>query len=100
MLRGVTYLNRDNPIELVLTENDTAINHTAITRVRLELPDAVVIDSDTEPALFDIGQADKITLLLGEADVDPGTYTTRLIIFTGDYPNGLVWMEIELRFIA
>lgn len=97
---------RDNYQDLALTADDVAIDATNITRVIADLAGAP-LDSDTDADAFefpvdmtyrDAGgtahTAKGIRLMFGA--LDAGSYAGELIIFTSDYPSGLVWDSLSV----
>lgn len=84
------WLGRDNAIELQLQDAGKAIDHTAITRVVVDIG-ASVLDSSTNPAWFDLSKADRLVFKFGQSSVAPGQYRVRIIIYDPSHPNGLIW---------
>ncbi|MEW4983082.1 MAG: hypothetical protein AB1Y26_07605 [Cycloclasticus sp.] len=85
------WLGRDNALELQLQDAGAVIDHSAITRVEVDLGGGTVLDSDTNAAWFDLTKTDRLVFKLGQSSVAAGQYRARLIIYTPDYPNGLIW---------
>jgi hypothetical protein len=68
--------------------------------VVLELA-AANIDSQANPALFTLGQGDRLTLKLGtSATLTEGTHSVRVVIYDATHPNGIVWTQIQISKLA
>jgi hypothetical protein len=95
MIEEIVYSNRDNTIELELSSNGQVIAHNAITRVQLSI-NGELIDSQDSPSYFDLTNAGKLILKLGEAALSPARYLTTLIVYDNESVNGLVWGRFVL----
>lgn len=93
------YKGRDNTHDLQLKEAGAIINHALISRVRLELTDGNVIDSNTTPELFTLLEADRITLKLGQSAIPVGGYNARVVVFDASNPNGMVFTSIGFSIV-
>lgn len=100
MIHAIFYANRDNSHDLQLTEAGAIINHALITRVVLEFTGGS-IDSQATPALFTLGQSDRITLKLGSSiALTEGTHAVRIVIYDATHPNGIVWTQLQVSKLA
>lgn len=93
------YQGRDNSIAVQLTSEGTPIVHNSLTRVQL-LVRLSIIDSLTSPAMFDLTNADKIILKLGQAGLPLGRHAASLVVFNLDAPNGIVWGTFMINVVA
>jgi len=95
-MNGKIWLGRDNTIEFKLLLEGTPItDHTTITRVQIDLNEGTyVIDSNTNPSWFDLTNTDRIILDFGAVTGIPaGNYSVEIVVYSADYPNGLIWDE-------
>lgn len=95
LLEEQVYPGLDNSIEFSLSLNNTAIVHTNITRVLLRLR-GVELDSDLSPEYFNFTQADRLILVLGEANLKRGRHLTELVVYIPSAPDGLSWGQFFL----
>ena len=58
-MTAIAWLDRDNTIDIALSDDGVLINHALITRILLVF-DAITIDSTATPTLFDLTNAGKI----------------------------------------
>jgi hypothetical protein len=106
----VVYEGYDNIIGLQLqVDGVTLPDHTVITRAVLELGrgDTLLspapyktIDSSIDAAYFDLTDATKLILKLGDAGVSKGGHNSFLTVYVPDYPGGLSFgtvMDIRVK---
>jgi hypothetical protein len=86
----IAWLDRNNTIDIVLYEDGVLINHTLITRMLLVF-DAVTIDSNTSPAMFDFSSAQKVVFKPLTSTLAEGTYEVRVITYDVINTDGIVW---------
>lgn len=95
------YTGRDNAEDLVLLDDGTPIDTTALTRVVLGFG-GTDIDSQTVPEAFqwpvsliyEGASVKGLRLLLGGQGLADGmSPDVRLTVYDVDHPNGLVWTE-------
>jgi len=100
-VEATVYNGAGNAIDLQLTEDGVVLpDHSLLTRAVLDLDGAESIDSDTDPAYFDLTQTDKISLLLGNAGLLEGRYWATLTVYSADHPGGLAWQPaIKLKVV-
>lgn len=91
----ISYIARDNTIELALYSNGALITHNGITRCQV-LAGSTLLDSSVTPALFDMTNADRIILSFGTSGLVAGNYSATLYVFDVNTPNGLRWDEFLL----
>lgn len=99
---NVFYLNRDNAIEWQLKDGDVPLaDHNTLTREVLLLEKSggtFTIDSDAEATFFST-QLDRLVMTPfklsapKKAELTPGNYTARLVIYDAANLNGLVWVD-------
>lgn len=82
-LKETVYTNKANTIDLVLKNNGVALpDHTVITRVLLEFDQGqAAIDSQTDPAYFDLTNTDRIVLKLSQAGLAAGRYEMTVNVY-------------------
>jgi len=96
-MTAIAWLDRDNTIDIALSDDGVLINHALITRILLVF-DAITIDSATVPALFDLTGAAKIVFKPGASTtLVPGTFDVRIITYDASNPNGIVWGDERLQ---
>lgn len=96
----IVHDGRDNTVDLQLTEDGTAIDHSAITRVVIAFDTALSdLDSAQTPALFDFTDPAKLTLKLGSASLPEGRHRATLVIYDPQNTNGIVW-EPKLELLV
>lgn len=99
------YLNKDNVIALILKDNDTAIDTSAVTRATLRLGHALIASTNGATDAILWGGA---TYATGEIHVDlggstlieAGVYTAPLTIYSAGSTNGTVWGNIKIRVMV
>ena len=103
------YKDRDNPITLILQEDDEAITETqmlAITKVAVrysstgDRDDGVYYDSDSYPTLFNwttYADEAKIVMKLGTILPVGRDHRAELIIYNVLSSNGIVWDQISIQ---
>lgn len=100
-LNETVYVGHDNAIVLRLTEDGAPADLADVTRMMVDLG-PVEVDSAVSPALV-AWAGDTVTLKLGTAPALGGlgkSATARLIVYTPENPNGIVWIErIRLRIV-
>jgi len=97
MIRAIVYNGRDNTIDLQLTEEGAGHSLSAVMRMVLK-GDTVTVDSAAHPTAFDwTTDPGKLVLALGGAGLATGTYLMQLVIYSADYPDGLVWGDEFMR---
>lgn len=85
------YNNRDNAIGLELLNDGVEIaTYDDITRVQVEIDDAIVADSNDDPSWFD-WTGGKLLMRLGFAGITAGSYIANLIIYDATNVNGVFW---------
>lgn len=102
MIREIAYIGRGNSIDLQLTADGAIVNLASVTRMALsDAAGAFAIDSTTKPDCFDwsIGGG-VVHLHLGGAGIEPGSYTTFLVVYDGTNPLGIVWDKLGVSFIT
>ena len=95
----------DNAVELVLTEEGSAIDHRNITRLQVmqvgdDLTLTVLADSniDTDAFTFTAGG---LTMALGNLGIASGAYPYYLNVFGVDAPHGIIWEPLRiLNFVG
>lgn len=91
-IKEVVYTGRDNTVDLILTEDGVAIDHTTLNRVVLKFNGGLSdIDSDVSPTLFDYSAASKLVLKLGASALPVGKHWMRLVVYDPSNPNGVHW---------
>lgn len=96
-LEETVYNGRDNTIDLVLKQDGTALNHTTLTRLALELRGgSLLADSDASPAAFDFTNADKVVLKLGGLGLPTGRHTVTLVAYDATNTSGIEWAELTV----
>jgi hypothetical protein len=86
----IAWLNRNNTIDIALSDDGALINHTLITRILLVF-DTLTIDSQSNPALFDLTNAAKVVFKPGASSLTVGTYEVRVITYDASNTLGIVW---------
>lgn len=100
-IREVIYLGRDNTIDLILKEDDVAVDLSSVSRMVLITP-SFTVDSDTvgfgSGKAFDCTEGSgKVILKLGSATgVIAGTLRGILYVYDPANTNGIRWGEIKL----
>jgi hypothetical protein len=102
----VFYSNRDNTVEIILLTDDVALDATPVSRVTVALEDMDDIDSETDPDFFEWpvnltyeGAPVKGIRLKFGVELEPETYTGRLVIYDSAHPRGLVWGDIRFKIL-
>jgi hypothetical protein len=90
------YKGRDNSVTLTLTNNGVPVAPASITKLEFKF-DGGAIDSVADPAVFAFGPT-SIRLNFGDSDLPEGTYQMMMIVYSADYPDGVVWAE-QLWFL-
>ena len=84
------YPGRDNYITLSFFKDGALVDPSVFTNLGLKVG-GVEYKRSERPALFvTAGQA--VNLVPGEVDLPAGQYQSALVVYTVDYPNGLVWV--------
>lgn len=94
-IEEVIYNGRSNTIALSLTSDNAVIVHNTLSRCQVYV-DAMLIDSNVSPALFDLTNADRLLLKFGQAGLAAGSHTATLVVFDALNINGLVWDSFVL----
>jgi len=97
------YLNRNDPKDIQIKDSDGAVDLITITRVDLIKEGCSLIISSTSPeesGMFDwtIGNG-VLRLELGALDIDPGTYTFTLMLYSAEWPLGIPWNKLTISFV-
>jgi hypothetical protein len=105
-LTEIVYLGHDNSIDLLLKADDVAQSLASVTRATITIGE-VTIDSDngeTDPIRwaksgYDTGE---IRLFLGGQTLVEAAqpYTSYLVIYDADHPEGIVWGYVLIRVKA
>ena len=97
------YLEHDNKIDQILTEDGSAVDLLAVNRMTIQFND-LIIDSNVagegvgEP--FDWTSGDGLLILdLSEEGIPVGTYRAELIVHSADNPNGVVWGKLRIKVV-
>lgn len=105
------YLGRDNTIELVLLEDGRRVALDQYVRFQLEVGE-LTIDSDVsglgDGEVFDTAQTRVVdgrsvpvlTLRLGTRPLSAGTYSARLVAYTAEAVNGVVFGHFTLEVLT
>ena len=96
------YPSRANSLKIALTEDNAVIDHSAITRLAINVGSRL-FDSITTPAMFDLTQADHVEIKLGTANpaLSVGRHTSRLVVYdAGAFTSGYVWPEDFIVIVA
>lgn len=119
LLEETVYLGSDNIIALAFklqskdithvsdAVDDTVVNqhsHPLITRCKLtiekiidDLADAdMIVDSQTEAALFSFADPEILKFILGSKAIKPGRHICKIQIYDASSNNGTDWGEIML----
>jgi hypothetical protein len=106
LVKETVYLGRDNQIDLVLSEDGTAIaDHTVVTRAVLLFGGSdtllaadpyLTIDSATDPSYFDFSDIAKLILTLGAAPIPKGRHHVRMVVYVSGAPSGVGWAPLLL----
>ena len=110
------YTSNDNEIIVQFQTNDLASDISAATKVQLEFfsgeddrtigtAPVAIFNSIADPPLFDITDlaSGNVTFKPGPAGLDPLTadeYFTRWVIFSPNFPNGLIWSNVLIKYIV
>lgn len=94
-IEEIAYIARDNTIELSLLSNGEPIVHTGILRCQIAIGN-LLLDSATLNDAFDLSNADRIILRLGDTAVVAGDYTAKLYVFDLNSIEGLYWGSFSL----
>ena len=91
-------INSENVNRLILTsDNAPIITYDEITRVQV-VTDTMTLDSQTDPALFDLTQPDCIIFKFGDSTLPLGLLPARLRVYTLLYePDGLFWAFFQMN---
>lgn len=88
-MKPAFYTGRDNYYTLALTLDGVAYDLTEATDIELKHSKGSIKRSTT-PAVFD-ADGTNVRINLGEADLPSGSYSMYIIIYSLDWPNGMVW---------
>ena len=87
----IAWLDRDNTIDIMLSDNGVPIDHSLITRILLVF-NALTIDSVTSASLFDLTGQDKIVFKPGASTtLVPGSFNMRIVTYDQLNTDGVVW---------
>lgn len=93
------YLGSDNVIARQLTDNGKVIaNHSAITRLIVNIG-VYEFDSLINPTYFNLGLADRIELVLGNAGIAEGKYLCSMKAFTSTSTLGTAYPAFLVEVI-
>jgi len=97
------YLNRNDPKDIQIKDPDGAIDLTTITRIDLIKEGCSLIISSSTPeesGMFDWTAGNGILRLeLGALDIEPGTYTFTLMLYSATWPLGIPWNKLTISFV-
>jgi len=103
-VREIVYLGRDNTVDLLLKEDGSAKDLSAVTRMIVKQDDGDwEVDYDTYNNAFDwdTGTTGKVILDLAAAlateGVAAGEYVVRLVVYDPTNTDGLVWGRFVLE---
>jgi hypothetical protein len=104
--KELIWKGHDNSVDLQLFSNDSAVDLSPVTEMRVVMDDSVVILS-TDSALGSI-KWDQAGYDLGEIRISAGTYSClstgvhigTLLVYDGSNPNGIVWDDIPFRIMS
>jgi hypothetical protein len=101
------YTQNDNEIKLQLLEDGVAEDRSAATKIEVELftleddpinriEPAAAFDSTADPTLFDITDLVNANLTFkpdstAMSGLSASKYYGRVLLYSTDYPNGIVW---------
>ena len=110
------YTSNDNEIIVQFQTNDLAADISAATKVQIEFfsgeDDRIIgtapvasFNSIADPTMFDVTDlaTGKVTFKPGPAGLNPLTadeYFTRWVIFSPNFPNGLIWGNDLVKYIV
>ena len=102
MIVETVYTGRDNTIDLLLKDENGAVDLSSVTRIDIVLLETGDAISDSDPVNFPIkwsgtGVTGKVLLQLGDQGIVTGMYTARLVVFDPANPDGIVWDEFGLQ---
>ena len=99
-MREVAFIGRDGAIIKQLTENDSAVDLSVVTRITLDLDNGMVIDSQSAPAVFDWSAGNGVVAMkLGIATIPAGSYVATLFVYDPSNPLGVAWGAFSLTMI-
>jgi hypothetical protein len=106
MIQEDVYNGRDNTLWLGLRMAHELIPLDTVTNMQLFIGDDLMFDAKTlggsgPDKPFDwntVGDQGIAILRLGHLSVPVGTYTCKLVVFTENSPNGILWDYLRLRF--
>ena len=97
------YLNRNDPKDIQIKDPLGPLNLSAITRVDLIKEGCGRIISSSVPeesGMFDWTAGNGLLRLeLGALDIEPGTYTFTLMLYSATWPLGIPWNKLTISFV-
>ena len=97
------YLDRNDPKEVQIKDSDGALDLTSITRVDLIKEGCSLIISSSVAeysGMFDWSGGNGILELdMGALDIEPGTYTFTLMLYSAEWPLGIPWNKLTISFV-
>lgn len=97
-MKATFYQGHNNKVQIIFTEDDVPINLATVTNVEVEL-EAATFTLLLNPTLV-VKLADVVELRLGASALLVGVYVARVIVYTADAPDGLVFddaLQIEVK---
>ena len=93
------YVGKDNPIEVILKEDEVEYDYTTAKTIRCKIGN-VVLDSDSDAGSFDRTEAEqgKLRIFIGDQNIEPKTYNVKVEIVAADdhvFYFGYVKVRIE-----
>ena len=88
----IVYKSKDNTNVVAFTEDNVAMDFSAVTRVILRLYNRTLtlvstVDSNDSPSLISWA-TNQITFTIGSVSVDDGIYKAEVVIYDSTRPNG------------
>jgi len=94
-VQGIAWLNRDNVIDIALSDDGVLINHALITRILLFFG-TQIIDSAITPSLFDLSSQSKVVFKPGFSGLAIGSYQVGVVTYDVSNPDGLRWGDVVI----
>jgi hypothetical protein len=98
--KEVIWKGHDNSVDLQLFSNDSAVDLSPVSEMRVVFDDSVVVKS-TDSAVGSI-KWNQSGYSLGEIRISAGTYSClstgvhigTLVVYDGSNPNGIIWDDV------
>ena len=90
IIREKVETGRNSDVTLAFLVDGQPIQHHSLTKVQFYIG-PVLLDSTVQPELFDLSQADRMAIKMGQAGLPKGRYLARIYLYDTTNTLGKPW---------